>query len=190
MTRPHLIAKLILAAIGIRLFMWFISIASSPFIRLETRYPHEFLSMSFIITFAESLVLLAASMIFLFRSDGLMRMIVGPDADRCPKIDVCWVIASFRIMFCLSGLLMIYSCIMSLFYYIPTIFKGPILPYTTLQGQEALLSPKLLAGGFKSIVDCVIAIYLIFGAPHYIRWQLRKMLVKESNQISGVGKHE
>jgi hypothetical protein len=139
---------------------------------------------------AESLVLLVASLFLLFCSEGLVKIITGPDSDLCEKVDIRWVAAGFQMTFCFCGLLMIYSCLTRLFYYIPAIFREPILSYTTLQGQEALFLQRSLAGGFETIIDSFIAVYLIFGAPHYIRWQLRKLSAKESNQIIGVEKYE
>jgi hypothetical protein len=190
MTRPQLITKLILAAIGVRLFVWFISIAGSAVFWFDIKSPSGISSISFIIKAVESGLLLAASLVLLFRSDGLARIIAGPDAGQYEKVDVRWIISAFQMTACLCGLLMIYSCITSLFYYVPSIIKGPILSYMTLEGQSSLLSPRLLAGGCVQIVDCIIAVYLIFGAPHYVRWQMRKLSAEELNHNGEVREYE
>jgi hypothetical protein len=183
MTRPYLIAKLILAATGVHLLVRFIGTGSSIIFRLNSQNHQG----SFAISIIGSILLLAASLILLFRHDGLARVIAGPDAGQCEKVDVRWVIAAFRMTACFCGLLLTYSCIVRMFYNIPAIIKGPILSYTTLQGQTSQISPILLTGVLEGIVYLILAAYLISGAPHYVRWQISKLAINKSSQKEGVG---
>jgi hypothetical protein len=187
MTRPHLIAKLILTAMGFYVLMRFISAASSMFFRFDTKCPPGNFSMIIFIIAAELIVLLIVSFILLFRSDDLARIITGPGDDLCDKVNVHSIIAAFRLTACLCGLLLTYSCIVRIFYYIPAIIKGPILSYMTLQGQTSQISPGLLPGALESIAYLILAVYLISGAPHYVRWQISKLTINKSGRKEGIG---
>jgi hypothetical protein len=179
MTRPHLIAKLILTAIGIHLLMSFLGGTSSFFATLhQNRPPETFVLRMFIIT-AKLIITLTVSLILLFRSDWLVKLITGRDAEECEKVSSRWIIAGFRIIACLCGLLIIYRRIDLLFYYVPLIINGPnILSYLTLEGHSSLFSTKTSARILVEIVKWIIAIYLTLGASHYAHWQMRKQGVK------------
>jgi hypothetical protein len=184
MTRPHLIAKLIFAAMGVHFLMQCLSKIVSSAIMLSQNYPPETFAIKISIIAAETVITFALSLILLFWSDGLVRLIAGPDTNECAKVDERWVIAGLRITACFCGLLILYRRIDLLFYYIPTIIKGPnILPYMTLQGQSSLLSTKTLAITLMEITKWIFAIYLIFGAPHYVRRQMRAIAVKQNKEL-------
>jgi hypothetical protein len=180
MTRPHLIAKLILVAIGIRVLMYFLGGIVSIAVTLRQNCPPETLTIRMFIVAAKLITTLALSLILLFRSDWLVRIIAGPDADECEKISSRWIIAGFRMTACLCGLLIIYPRMERFLYYAYIIINGPnILSYFTLEGQTSQFSAKTLAAILVEIIKWIFAIYLIFGAPHYVRWQVRST---EANQ--------
>ena len=155
--------------------------ADSLFLRFDTKCTLENSSMVSFIIAAELIVLLALSLTLLFRSDDLARIITGTGDDLCDKVNVHSIVAAFRLTACLCGLLLVNSCIVRMFYYIPAIIKGPILSYTTLQGQMSKISPGLLSGVLEGIAYLILAAYLISGAPHYVRWQISKL------QKEGIG---
>ena len=165
----------------------FISAAGSIFIRFDTKCTPENSSMVSFIIAAELIVLIALSLTLLFRSDDLVRIITGPGDDLCDKVNVHSIISAFRLTACFCGLLLVNSCIARMFYYIPAIIKGPILSYTTLQGQMSQISPGLLSGTLVGIAYLILAVYLISGAPHYVRWQVSKLAINKSGQKEGIG---
>ncbi len=180
MTRPHLIAKLILAAIGIYCLMHFLGGIISIVVTLQQNRPPETLTIRMSIVAAKLIITLAISLILLFRSDWLIKIITGPDADQCEKASSRWITAGFGMTACFCGLLIIYPRIEHLSYYVPLIINGPnILTYFTLEGQTSQFSAKTLAAILVEIVKWTIAIYLIFGALHYVRSQMRVIAVKE-----------
>lgn len=184
MTRPHLIAKLILAAMGIRFLMESLGGIASSVVTLSQNYPQEIFAIRMSIIAAKSVITFVLSLILLFRSDGLVRMIAGPDTNECEKVSSRWIITGFRITACFCGLLIIYHRIKLLFYYIPAIINGPnILSYMTLEGQSSLLSTKTSAGIIVETAKWIIAIYLILGAPYYVRRQMRTIAVKQGVKI-------
>ena len=184
MTRPHLIAKLILAAMGIYFLMHFLSGIVSIVVTLHQNCQPETLTIRMSIIAAKLIITLALSLILLFQSDWLVRIIVGLNIDQCEKANGRWIITGFRITACFCGLLILYHRIYLLSYYIPIIIKGPnISSYMTLQGQTSQFSVKILAGLIAETAQWIIAIYLIFGAPHYVRWQVRTSETKQGVEI-------
>jgi hypothetical protein len=184
MTRPHLIAKLIFAAIGVHFLMHFLSGTGSIFVTLRENCPPETLTIRMVIVIVKLIFTVAVSLILLFRSDWLVRIITGPDDNECTKADERWVIAGLRMTACFCGLLILYRRIDLLFYYIPTIIKGSnILSYMALEGQSSQLSAKTLAAILVEIIKWGIAIYLIFGAPHYVRRQMRAIAAEQNKEL-------
>ena len=187
MTRPHLIAKLILAAMGVYLLMQFL-----PYIRTFSYMhgiifrPEARISSLLMIAIAGTIPIIA-SLILLFWSDWLVRLTVGPDTTGCEKVDEYQIKASFRALACLCGLLILYQPISLLIVNFPIIINGhKFLSYMTFEGQSSLLSTKTLVGILVEVIKGIFAVYLIFGAPHYARWLIRKTKAKEPSQTIGV----
>jgi hypothetical protein len=184
MTRPHLIAKLILAAIGVHLLMHGLGGIVSLVVTSSQNYPPETLTIRMLIITAQLVIPLALSLILLFRSDWLVKIVTGPDANQCEKVSSRWIIGGFRITACLCGLLIIYPRIERFDYYVHLIMNGPdISSYFTLQGQTSQVSAKTLAAILVEIVKWIFAIYLIFGAPHYVNWQVQASEAKQGVKI-------
>ena len=190
MTRPHLIAKLILATLGVYFLMSALGEIGSAVITLSQNYPPSTLSTKLFIITAQFVITLTLSLFFLFRSDGIIRIIAGPDAGQFEKVNDSWIIAGLLMTACLCGLLILYPRIERLFYYIPSIIKGPnILSYMTLEGQSSVIPIKPTVGFLVEVAKLIFAIYLILGAPHYVNWQMRK-LIKKQIQSAGVKENE
>jgi hypothetical protein len=148
----------------------------SAVVNFGTKCPPEtFTARMFIIT-AESVITLAASLILLFWSDWMARIATGPDADQCEKVDDLWVVTGLRLTSCLCGILLLYRPISLL---IPAIINCPnILSYMTLEGQMFQLSTRVTVITLTETIKGVFAIYLILGAPHYVRWRMRAIAAK------------
>jgi hypothetical protein len=158
---------------------------------VKSKLSPETFAIKISIIAAKSVITFAISLILLFWSDGLVRIIAGPDTDECAKVDKLWIIADLRLAACFCGLLILYRRIDFLFYYIPTIIKGPnILSYMTLEGQSSLLSTKTSVRTLVETAKWIFAIYLIFGAPHYVRRQLRAITIEQQTKNRGADKNE
>lgn len=165
MTRPHLIAKLIFAAAGIHFLMH----AISSFLFFVFMLPQENFPLKIPFIILKLLFTFAVSLILLFRSDWLIKILVGQNADQFEKISDRWVITGFRMMTCFSGLIIIYSGIDRLFHYVPII----------MQGLSSQTSTRTIVIILEELTGWFIGTYLIFGASHYVNWQLRSAAVKQ-----------
>jgi hypothetical protein len=129
----------------------------------------------FIIT-AESAITLAASMILLFWSDGLTRWITGPETAQFETADTRSIISGFRLTMCLCGLLILYRPVYLL---IPAIINSPKTIFDiALNRLEYPLPAKTVVTIITQTIKGVLGIYLIFGAPHYVRWHVRAIEIK------------
>ena len=183
MTRPHLIAKLLLAAAGIHFLMDFLSEIISIIITLQHNYAPEALTIRMFIVIVKLIITLVVSLIFLFKSDWLIKIIVGPLLDQCETVSSRWIITGFRITACFCGLLIIYPRIERFSYYLHLIMSGPdISSYFTLQG-ESEVSAKTFTAILIEITKWIIAMYLVFGASHYANWQVQSTAVKQGVKI-------
>ena len=173
MTRPHLIAKLIFTAVGISFLMQcFGGIVSTAIMLSQNTFT---IRMSIIA--AKSAITLAVSLILLFRSDGLVISIAGPDANECEKVDERWIIAGLQLVTCFCGLLFLYRRIEFLFYYIFAFTNNPdILSHMKFEGQPSNFSIEVII--LMEITRWIFAIYLIFGAPHYVRRQMQAITME------------
>lgn len=183
MTRPHLIAKLIFAAMGVYFLMHFLSGIVSIVDTLHQNSPPETLTIRMSLVAAKLIFTFALSLIFLFKSDWLVKIIAGQTIDQCEIVSSRWITAGFRITACLCGLLIIHPRLVRLDYYVHLIMNGPdISSYLTLQGQSQI-STKTFAAILVEITKWIVAIYLILGASHYVHWQLRSTAVKQGAEI-------
>ena len=175
-TRPHLIARLILAAMGVDLLMHSLGGISSAVIRLNLNCPQETPTKGMLIVAAGLVIALAASLILLFWSDWLARIVTGPDADQCEKVDTRWIITGLRMTACLCGLLILYRPVSLL---IPAMINSPKTLFDiALKRLESPLSTRTIVVIVTQTIKGIFGIYLIFGAPHYVRWQMRAITAK------------
>jgi hypothetical protein len=175
-TRPHLIAKLILAAMGIDLLMHSLGGISSAVVGFQLNCPPETFTARMLVTAAGLVITFAASLILLFRSDGLARILTGPDTGECEKADTRWIIAGVRLTMCLCGLLILYRPIS---YLVPAIIDSPKTLFDTVLGRQTFPLPtRTIAVILTETIKGVFGIYLIFGAEHYVRWQMRTIAAK------------
>jgi hypothetical protein len=177
MTRPHLITKLILAAIGIHFLLHAMSSIISISATLNPNYPWKSIHQNIFFIILKLLFALTASLILLFRSDWLVRVIVGPNNNQCEKVSSRWIIAGFRMTACFCGLFIIYHRIDLLLYYTHA------MSITTLEGQSPLFSTKIFVGTPVEIIKWLIGIYLVFGATHYTAWQMKAITAEQNKEL-------
>jgi Zn-dependent protease with chaperone function len=176
MTRPYLIAKLIFAAMGVYFLMRFLNSIYSAVWNLNLKCSTETPTWGMPVIIAGLVITLTASLILLFWSDWLARLMVGPDVSQFEKVDSRWIITGFRIIVCLCGLLILYWPISLL---IPAIINSPRTLFdVALKRQEFPLPTRTIGIIVTHTIKGLLGIYLIFGAPHYVRWQTRAIAAK------------
>jgi hypothetical protein len=185
MSRPHLIAKLIFAAAGIYFLMHALGAFHSISTTLQLNSSSDILIYKISLSFIKAVILFVLSMILLFHSNGLITFIIGTQTIQYEIVSKLWIITGFRMTFCFCGLLILINRL-DLFLYYFTFFTYSKLSYTTIQGQTSLLPPTIFTGLIIELIRWFILIYLLAGAPHYLKSQMKTISQIHSDQIDGV----
>jgi len=166
MNKIHSFAQIVVAAIGIIFCIRTFSQMLATFGMLNIR----FLTWSVCAFLGTSLALVAVCYFFLYKRRQLAEMIVGkddfPDADSKMQ----WLPATFRLVCIFAGLYCLHSTAWSIVYELRIYFMARA--YGNLHVSERL-NPALVSGWVFALA---IGVYLLCGAPHFVRWQVKKTL--------------
>ena len=176
MTRMHLFAKLILTTIGISIFATMLdsiellarTVAGRPLYN-EIVFRCVFSAVFFIAGFVFIYYLL-------FHSDNLIKKIVGPTANNNP-VEFIWIITGFHVVFMFCGLLLLRGSVNFLIKASVFIVTSPkilvdMLVYKYVDDMFRLNFYEWIEVILKSC-RAILGIYLLMGAPHFIRRQIR-----------------
>jgi len=123
------------------------------------------------------LALLVVCYLFFYKRRQLAEMIVGkddlPDADSKMQ----WLPAAFRLVCIFAGLYCLHSTAWSVITYSRRIyFVGRVSGHPNI---SELFNPALILGW---AVALVIGVYLLCGAPHFVRWHVKKTIEQCTSQ--------
>lgn len=178
MTKMHLIARIMLTILGIHLLVQlFDSLHVLLISSMGPQFPWG--STPGLLVFL-IFPLIACSIVhyLLFRPEKLVRKMVGPTDNITDSTDPIWIAAGFRLVLVFCGILITSRNIeflvdsvvflvygpkliveMIVYKYIDKTFDMPLYAWLTIVA-------KLLKGA--------LGIYLLLGAPQYVRWQMDK----------------
>ena len=113
----------------------------------------------------------------LYKREQLAERIVGTDEPGDPRSQIDWLHVAFRLVCIAAGLYCLHSVAWRIIYTL----RG----YLTLradgsQAASRLLSTELILGW---LIMLAIGTYLICGAPHFVRWHVKRTL--EECQLRG-----
>jgi len=139
------------------------------------------------ILYFAALVVLAAFIVFftIFSNDSLARKMAGPGDQLTPAAKALWLTASLRLALVFTGLMLLPNSI-------PTIAKILKIPFLIRPAVSEMFLFKSLPtvlnlppeAWFRITCDffkAILTVYLICGAPSFIRWQLKHSLRHQSN---------
>jgi hypothetical protein len=159
------IAKISLIGVGLYVLMQALvgTMTSLPFMLIVAH--NESTNASTIIVLAIYMVLLLGTTFLLFRLAGYFsnKIVASEPAD---DMQISWLAAAFRIISVTSGLLFTFWTAYSLI--------AILSVYSNQQSGSVYLQYK--AEIVKYIVLLILSIYLAYGAPHFVRWQVKKTL--------------
>ena len=167
------LARVILIGLGVYIGIWAVF--------LVLAIPQLFLADSVNAVSVLSTVLGIAIMglivyLLLCKSDLFVERIVGPEEP--VRKDVDWLPFAFRLTAVFAGMLYLYwvipRMISSIRWYI----------VSTRPGMMSTRSPWSEIVGW--IAQLALGVYLVFGAPHFVRWQVRKTL-EQCKKLEGQG---
>lgn len=176
MTKMQIVAKTVLIILGIYAVITLCYYLSMLQLIQSTR------SSTFILFFAVLAIITTAIVFFvIFKNDNSSRKMAGDGEELNPTNEAIWLAASLRLGAVLCGLILLSTSI-------PTILSILLSPIyiRTLVNEIFLFEgfPKLLMFPLSkwltmiyNFAKAVLAIYLLCGAPQFIRWQLKHSTV-------------
>lgn len=178
MTRMQIIAKAGLVSLGIYAVVtlcWYLTHVIPSF-----NLPSCLVGTLCFTVFA---VFIAVTTFFLiFNNDGMARKMAGPGDQLNPATEALWLAASLRVATVFCGLILLSTSI-------PTIRNillvpiriGPLINeiflFDSFPKSLLLPFPKWYAIIYN-FLKLILAVYLLCGAPYFVRWQSRHSLVQ------------
>ena len=182
MTRMQVLAKTTLTVLGVYAILTLCGHCPVGYMcrHEQSAIVPEILSLC---TFA---VLAALTVYFvIFKNTALSKRIAGPGEILDPRTQALWLVKSLRVGLVLAGLMLLPRSI-------PIMVKIPKMFFLIRPALNDIIVSKRVPNilrlsyseWFKNIygfLRAILAIYLIYGAPHFIRWQVKQNLCSKPN---------
>ncbi|AQT68404.1 hypothetical protein STSP2_01564 [Anaerohalosphaera lusitana] len=190
MTRTQILAKALLAVLGVHAF-FYLFFKAFDYIRLASRY-----SASAVIASAILLLLFWLILVYLvFRNNRLAAILPGPAPDD-PPATTLFTVLTFRTAFVAYGLILIGKNARHFLGILSFLFPSRIRDYINqiITGStdlaDVLTIYTLYPLGY--LVLFILSIYFITGAPHLVRFYTRQIasFASQKPKPSGVSENE
>jgi hypothetical protein len=136
-----------------------------------------------ILCFAVFAVFIAVITFFLiFNNDSLARKMAGPGEKLNPAANTLWLSSSLRVAAVFCGLILLSASV-------PTIRNILLVPIRIRPFINEIFlfdrCPRQLLMSFSewceiiyNFLKLILVVYLLCGAPHFVRWQLRHITIR------------
>jgi hypothetical protein len=172
MNKMHTLAKIILSAIGIYFIIRLLSQLPLAIFWLYSKPSWETagaLFFSLLLTAGLTAVLLY---LFFYKSESLAKKIVGSEQLPEPDSQIQWLPVALRLV-----------CIAGGFYFLLTVIWHAtyvINQLAFLKAQENAHTTHFPLFNYQSLLPWIVmlicGVYLLCGAPHFVRWHVKKIL--------------
>jgi len=178
MNKMHALAKIMLSGIGIFFAIRLIaSIVTAISLALMWRGELPIFTALFW-TAVFALCLAAVCYIFIYKSEQLAKRIVGTDELGEPDSPVKWLPVAFRLISIAAGLYCLHTVLWQV---TNTLIRYAMYKPRSVPGYKTIYTGY--AGRFLNVEEVLvwlimltIGIYLVCGAPHFVRWHVKKTL--------------
>ena len=128
-----------------------------------------------------SILYLAIYIIFiyqlLFKGDKWSRKIVSDTLSQDDsQPDICWLTVSYRLAAFVCGIIILFWTLPAMINFVVHIFVQAQYGELVREQHKSLYRNNTIV----TILRLAISIYLICGAPHIVRWQVKKSLVEQA----------
>jgi len=176
MNKMHSLAKIVLTGFALYLAFHICTyVIMIPFALLsDSRYESSILS---IVLFLFITLCLAVSVyVLIYHRDKWARNIVGTADLPDPDVQIQWLPVSFRLIAVVAGLFCLYKLVVKIIWVVLRLAmtKGP----SSSPGYRQIFTSKVLSAEqiLEWLILLVIGIYFLCGAPHFVRWQVKKTI--------------
>lgn len=170
MNKMHSLARIVFAALGIYIMLSLIPYVISSVSMLFTGGFELRSAAWFLANLLITAMLMALLYYFLVRNcDQLAQKVVGTVEQVDPSNQIHWLPVAFRLICFVAGVIVVYRFLIGI--------SHPFRILALLrQGGENRFFARILVDFLGWLVLLPFGIYLLYGAPHFVRWQIRKTL--------------
>jgi hypothetical protein len=169
MNNTHAFTKVILAAIGIFFSIRIISQMAMALGFLTTNPSLKSLGLAIVSLSITGFGLAVVCYLFLYKREELAKKIVGQKEPAEPAAQIQWLPAAFRLICIFAGLHCLYAVSWRLIYKLGqySFYNRPGMYTAKIVNMEDVL---------YWLIMLTASVYLLCGAPHFVRWQVRKTI--------------
>ena len=175
MNKMHSLAKIVL--VGLALYMAFYlctTVIMIPFALLSGAR-HESSILSIVSFLFICLCLVASIYVLIYSRDKWAEKIVGTVELPNPDAQIQWVPVAFRLVAVSAGLFCLYRLVIRIIWEVQRYLMAKGTPF--VYRAKIFTVEQILVW----LIELAVGIYLLYGAPHFVRWQVKKTL-KHCNQ--------
>ncbi len=173
MNNTHAFTKVILAAIGIFFSIRIISQMAMALGFLTTSPSLKSLGLAIVSLSITGFGLAVVCYLFLYKREELAKKIVGQKEPAEPAAQIQWLPAAYRLVCIFAGLYCLFYTLATASRILHTLYivlsyqgRVPEYPGRLVTPEHVICWVLTLAAG----------VYLLWGAPHFVRWQVKKTL--------------
>jgi len=180
MNKMHTLTIMILSSIGIFFAIRLISQLPYTIIifYLEPSWQTAGSSLFSLLLFAGAIGLLVYFLVY--QHDKLTKKIVGSEQLPEPDSQIRWLPVAFRLICIAGGIYFLSSVLWHTTYVINELARFKAESYsvngTSYTRFYTNFAPFSLKNLLPWIIMLICGVYLLFGAPHFVRWQVKKTL--------------
>ncbi|UCF16481.1 MAG: hypothetical protein JSW59_03290 [Phycisphaerales bacterium] len=166
MTKMQIIAKSILTVLGLYALLTLCRLAALSYIGPEGE-SSVWKNVAFFLGFAPWAGFVLVLMIF--ENDGIALTMAGTGPAEDQQTQTAWLIKSLRVGLVLTGLMLLRKSVPEMLSLALTFRSGA---FHDISGASSWTKFEYA----YNLVKAVLALYLLFGAPHFVRWQVKHSL--------------
>jgi hypothetical protein len=169
----HTLAKTLITIIAVYwLALMAIQIVINPLMMLSSRSEISGLWSSWVSIFAGMIVQAVIFLVVLqvlYRRNKFVDKIVGVEETASPQSQVEWIGFSYRLISVIAGLYCFYRAAN----YVSMLFMNIILK-SRMAKNVLSIDSQIYSYSIILVVLLAAGVYLLCGAPHFVRWQVKK----------------
>ncbi len=156
--------------------------------------PPPLISITYLCVFA--LLVLLLIVYFVFRNNGLAVCISGSGEHLPLEQQRKWLIISLRLALFFYGFALLSDTVGTIIRFLFTVMSSEVGDWLTYVLNSRSLPPALdlvasrWCGIIVNATKACLACYFIFGAPHFIRWQLKHSVIEHCATVFSEGQDD
>jgi len=170
MNKMHTLTKIILSAIGISFTIRLLPQLTIPIFWFYSKPSWETAGSLFFSLLLTAGVVAALLYLFIYKRESLAQKIVGSEQLPEPNSQIQWLPVALRLI-CIAGGIYFLNTVLWQTTYVISYFAA-----IKTENAYTIYAPFNSRSLLPWIIMLICGVYLLCGAPHFVRWQVKKIL--------------